>query len=494
MEADELHELLAPSDDQPLPVGVGRGIVICAGGSRLLTNAYVLVRSLRDVLGCTEDIEIWHVGANEMPALMAGTFRELGCVLVDAKLCGSSENAPIRDGWHLKLHALSYSGFAKVLMLDADQVPVADPACVFDWEEFQKTGAVFWPDVMNFVPDNPIWERLDMEPRDQISLETGQMCLDRARHHRPIAMARRMLEHQDRIGCYFHGDKDAILLAWLKCQSDYTLIPHAVFVDQYFFGQRHIDGSLLFQHRTCCKFSLHETPYLPEAFVGAATCLEFLEDLRAIWNEGSFQAPARSVAARTAEQTLVAQGEFLFKLGDRAPLVLVFLDGHQFGDGRDYHLENWHIEDQGAGGLRLIIHSRTRRAYQFKPVDEASWSGRTLDYLETAAGLDRLESESLVPPTLRGFADDLLDVALAQSDAGMFDAQGLASALRFTRTLDPETPHRIAKRLASLDDQAPEVAKVVVSWIAEAGAKDWDIGAVQRDHNKLSDIDKYRRQ
>ena len=44
----------------------GRGIVICAGGARLFTCAYVAIGILRRVLGCTLPIEVWHLGAAEI--------------------------------------------------------------------------------------------------------------------------------------------------------------------------------------------------------------------------------------------------------------------------------------------------------------------------------------------------------------------------------------------------------------------------------------------
>src|SRR6516165_6029969 len=62
----------------------GKGVVICAGGAIMLTNAYVLVRILRDQLRCALPIEIWHIGPFEMPSLIAGMFLKLGCAVVDA--------------------------------------------------------------------------------------------------------------------------------------------------------------------------------------------------------------------------------------------------------------------------------------------------------------------------------------------------------------------------------------------------------------------------
>ena len=68
-----LAERLATArPDYPSERFAGRGIVVCAGGSRVFTNAYVLLSLLRRTLNCTLPIEVWHFGAEEMSPSMAG--------------------------------------------------------------------------------------------------------------------------------------------------------------------------------------------------------------------------------------------------------------------------------------------------------------------------------------------------------------------------------------------------------------------------------------
>jgi Mannosyltransferase putative len=58
----------------PYPEGrfAGRGIVICAGGTRLFTCAWVCISLLRSTVGCKLPIQVWYLGPEEMDARMRG--------------------------------------------------------------------------------------------------------------------------------------------------------------------------------------------------------------------------------------------------------------------------------------------------------------------------------------------------------------------------------------------------------------------------------------
>ena len=64
--SDDRRALLRAALDAPDPYPAdrfsGRGIVICAGGARLLTGAWVTINILRRTLGCTLPIQVWHLG------------------------------------------------------------------------------------------------------------------------------------------------------------------------------------------------------------------------------------------------------------------------------------------------------------------------------------------------------------------------------------------------------------------------------------------------
>ena len=67
----------AASPVPPLPAMHGRGIVICAGGVRLFTNAWVCIQMLRRV-GCRLPIELWHIGREELDEEMSEILAGLG--------------------------------------------------------------------------------------------------------------------------------------------------------------------------------------------------------------------------------------------------------------------------------------------------------------------------------------------------------------------------------------------------------------------------------
>jgi hypothetical protein len=135
----------------------GRGIVICAGGARLFTCAWVTIALLRRQLACTLPIEVWHLGPEEMGPPMRGLLEELGAHPIDAFEVAKRHQVERLGGWELKPYAVMHSRFREVLLLDADNVSVRDPAFLFDRPEYRDTGTLFWPDIVRLSPGNQIW-------------------------------------------------------------------------------------------------------------------------------------------------------------------------------------------------------------------------------------------------------------------------------------------------------------------------------------------------
>ena len=55
-------------------------------------------------------------------------------------------------------YALLFTDLEEVMVIDADNTPIKDPAFLFDDEEYRKVGSLFWPDYWQTHPDNPIWQ------------------------------------------------------------------------------------------------------------------------------------------------------------------------------------------------------------------------------------------------------------------------------------------------------------------------------------------------
>ena len=57
--------------------------------------------------------------------------------------------ATIAGAWPLKPYAIAHSRFREVIFLDADTVPLVDPAELFDWEPYRRSGLLLWPDIID---------------------------------------------------------------------------------------------------------------------------------------------------------------------------------------------------------------------------------------------------------------------------------------------------------------------------------------------------------
>jgi hypothetical protein len=64
--ARELRAMAAEPPPYPRGRFRGRGMIVCAGGPRLFTCAWVMLSLLRKTLGCELPIEVWHLGAAEL--------------------------------------------------------------------------------------------------------------------------------------------------------------------------------------------------------------------------------------------------------------------------------------------------------------------------------------------------------------------------------------------------------------------------------------------
>ncbi len=172
---------IAAASPYPAERFAGRGIVICAGGARLFTCAWVAIGILRRVLGCRLPIQLWHLGPEEIGPPMRSLLEELDVEVIDA--LEQARRYPLRivGGWELKSYALVHSRFREVFLLDADNVPLIDPARLFELPQYAASGAIFWPDVVRLREDNPIWQISGVAYRSTSSVESGQLLVDKQR-------------------------------------------------------------------------------------------------------------------------------------------------------------------------------------------------------------------------------------------------------------------------------------------------------------------------
>jgi len=307
-EARERVDAFLATHHTPPATLSGRGIVIVGGGAKYLPGTYVLLRMLRH-LGCTLPIEVWHLGPAEMPGVWVdrlmpylghgGAIRDAYQVADQLDQAGLARRAsplmPIAAtlyGWEAKLFALQWCNFEEVLLLDADQVPVRDPAFLFDEPEYLKHGAVFWPDRPDLEGHwhevrRDTWRAFgipDDEYRAECEIETGQILMAKRRCWDGLNLSNWYCQNARNFYFkYEYGDKEVPRLVWHKLRQRFARVPHGPHFACGGYAQTDFEGKWLFQHRHGAKFVLPAAAnrQIP-GFIGEELCLEWLRMLESL--------------------------------------------------------------------------------------------------------------------------------------------------------------------------------------------------------------------
>jgi len=258
-----------------------RGIVICAGGVRYLTCAWVLIKQLRST-GCQLPIQVWHRDAAERDRGWGALIKPLGVECVDAESVCAAGRRPC-GGWELKSYAMLHSPFEEVLLLDADNVPVADPTYLFDEPEYRRLGAIFWPDGSHTPPDAPQWRIFNAAYRDEPEQESGQILVDKRRCWRALNLANWFNEHSGYFYRVIYGDKDTFRFAWHRLGQAFAMPARPIEVLPMTLCQHDLKGRRIFQHRVHDKWSLGGNLRVP-GFLYEAECFEFIAELARRWD------------------------------------------------------------------------------------------------------------------------------------------------------------------------------------------------------------------
>jgi hypothetical protein len=365
----------------------GRGIVICAGGPRLFTCAWVLVRVLREVLHTTLPIQVWHRGASEMDPPMRALLERHGVEVVDA--CGIASHSPPMPGWALKPFAILHSPFREVLFIDADNVPAVDPAQLFETAPYRETGAIFWPDLEPIAADSPIWQICRVPYRNEPSFESGQIVLDKARCWKALLLTMHLNEHADFYYRHLYGDKDTFHMAWRFLGLPYSMAPYPprlmlsepsdplfVYIS-WVLGQRDFEGRIVFQHRNTPKFILFgRNPHYP-GFRYENECLAFLDDLAVLWNgrvSTLCLAPPdpRQIAAGTAKW-------FRYVRLSHDETMIELLPDQRIGRGSSRWERSWRVVPEGGASVLEIFGDQFLMG-RLSRYEDGVWRGRWLRY------------------------------------------------------------------------------------------------------------------
>lgn len=431
---------------QPYPAQQfsGSGIVICAGGASLFTNAYVLIHLLRKLHGCALPIEVWHFGSGELSPRMKLLLRELEADPLDAEAVLNNASVRIHNGWQLKAYALMWSRFEQVLMLDADQVPLRDPSQLFQWKGYGDTGAVFWPDVTDILDTNPIWHECNLQPRNHPAIEAGQLLVHKARHWDELQIAAHLNEHASHYYHLLYGDKDTFLLGFLIKRSDFTLVPHRPFGDVPFcLLQRDMEGHPLFQHRTGAKWRYAPAQPVLQGLPIEEECIKALEILRQRWNGLLFAPPARSTRARQAEADLASIRHFLLATPGEGIVDFELLAECEIGAGRSPERMNWYCAEVD-GAVRLTLTDAFSAIATFKQTSSGRWTS-----VSTSSGgemqLTTKQAQSAAAPELGlSLTEEILAAAGFPSPHWLDRRDEILCALRLLAAVTPDVAGALA--------------------------------------------------
>jgi hypothetical protein len=367
----------------------GAGIVIVAGGVKHFTNAWVCLTVLRRVLGCRLPIQVWYLGPHEMSPRMIELLARFDVECVDASEVQRRFPARIAGGWECKPYALVHSPFKEVILLDADNVPLVDPATLLSWPEYRSTGAVFWPDLGRLGREHEIWEICRVPYRDEPEVESGQMVVDKQRCWDALQLTLHLNEHSGFYYRYVNGDKETFHLAWRMLDQPYSMPPtrprwvtglispgDTNFADVLL--QHDFAGRTIFHHRTGASWSAWGRNLQVPGFEYEAVCLEALAELRGLW-DGRVEMGTAVAQASAAEAEILRQRYYLYRPLGRDERVLALLPGGKIGDGRTEWEERWRL-DVESGDRVLTIGGRVGDTCRLALGADGVWRGRWLQY------------------------------------------------------------------------------------------------------------------
>jgi putative mannosyltransferase len=426
----ERHRELARAAIQaiaPYPAGrfAGRGIVICAGGRRYFTCAWVCVRMLRH-LGCRLPIELWYLGPYEMTAEMAALLAPLDVRCVDARAVQEEHPARRLGGWELKPYAILHTRFEEVIFLDADNVPLIDPERLFETAEYHRHGAIFWPDFHPLDRTSPIWDVAEVPHRYEPSFESGQIVVDKRRCFAPLQLAMHYNEHSDYYYQLLAGDKDTFHIAWRRLLCEYAMVPWDVrALGDRVMCQHDFDGERIFQHRNNAKWMLPaaDNPRI-DGFREEPRCLSWLAELEERWSGRIAHPVPESSAARRLEADVIAVGRFLYHRVGHDRRVMQLRPDHSIGEGGAGFEVTWQIEDDPEGEPILVIAGSMSKTCTLARRPDGVYAGRWLIF-------ERMPIELI--PISHVPVEDLREIERVARRGALVDRQALLVRVRMGR-------------------------------------------------------------
>lgn len=268
----------------------GRGIVIVGGGPIYSPPAFACVTFIRKT-GCPLPIEVWAPPHEPIPAAVAPQFEALGAAVRNLGDVYPQHMHQSLRKFVSKPAAILASSFQEVLLLDSDNIPLADPTYLFEHDMYSASGLLMWPDFWPCQAKQSAWDALGIPVglRPQGSHESGQLLIDKQRGWRPLLLSLYLNLRGDvfypMLSSIGQGDKETYAYAWLSLAAapdqtvqlqpgpqdehqvvaKYGLVPHGVIAlgvwengghNGFAMLQRGPEGGALFVHAHMPKVNL----------------------------------------------------------------------------------------------------------------------------------------------------------------------------------------------------------------------------------------------
>ncbi|CED82623.1 Alpha-mannosyltransferase [Phaffia rhodozyma] len=158
--------------------GDGRGIVVAGGNRDTTARLLALLRILRNELHSNLPVQVFHFPGEITAQSERDEIEQLGGTLVQFE---GVKRLNIWKNFQIKALSILKSTFSEVLYLDSDNIPLKDPAHLFESELYLSGGkAVFWPDITKDHPENAIFRILgETCDHKEWQIDSGQILIDK---------------------------------------------------------------------------------------------------------------------------------------------------------------------------------------------------------------------------------------------------------------------------------------------------------------------------
>ena len=169
----------------------GTGIVTVAGGP-YMAPAILSIRMLRKT-NTTLPVQVFLRSQEYEPEICEQVLPALNaeCFVIEDHL---RKTNPFQvTGYQLKVLAILFSSFQKILFLDSDCFPLRDPTELFTTEPFKSKGFLSWPDYW-IAAEDPVFYQIAGLAKFPTGVparasETGQMMVDKSKHLSSLLLA-----------------------------------------------------------------------------------------------------------------------------------------------------------------------------------------------------------------------------------------------------------------------------------------------------------------